>query len=236
MNKNRTKVTTTFWKIRKMTKRIKVIQGGQAAGKNWAIAQILIEKAYEKKRLITVMSDTYDNLKDGAIEDFKNIFFLLDMNWDDAYNKTDKDLKIGPSVIQFRYISDKKENAGKSKRRHILYINEGNKIGWTVASTYIGRTSEDVYIDHNPDFEYWAHTEVPQLLDLDGSRMDEQIIVTYLDNEECPSAEVAFIEARRGHTKWFRVYGEGKTGTYSDRRIYSFEVIPTVPEMAIRIK
>jgi len=221
------KVTTTFWKIRAMTTKIKVVQGGQAAGKNYAILQLLWEKALERKRLITVMTDTYDNLRDGAINDFKNLFWEAGLNWSDHYNKTDKELVIGPSIIQFRYISDNKLNAGKSKRRDILYINEGNKIGWTIAATYIGRTHEDVYVDHNPDFEYWAHTEIPQLTyptgPLKGKRMDSMIIVTWRDNELCPPDEIAFIEARKHNKQWYRVYGMGLTGTYSDRRIYNFE-------------
>ena len=160
---------TTYHKIKQIRSKIKVIQGGQGAGKNVSIAQILIEKAIEKKRLITVMTDTYDNLKDGSIADFKNQFYESDLDWDKAYNRTDKDLKISESVIQFRYISDIKKSAGKSKRRDILYINEANKIGWEVASTYIGRTHEEVYIDYNPDFEFWAHTEVPKLKDKEGN-------------------------------------------------------------------
>ena len=217
-----------------MTKRIKVIQGGQSAGKNYSIAQILIDKAFEKRRVITIMTDTYDNLKDGAIQDMRNIFNELGLDFNDYYNRSSHDINIGESVIQFRYISDNKSNAGKSKRRDILYINEGNKIGWEVASTYIGRTHEDVYIDHNPDYEYWAHTEIPKLRDEQGNEISEQIIVTYRDNEFCPPAEKQFIESRRDNEKWFRVYGLGLTGTYSDRMIYDYE-ISEVPEMAKRI-
>jgi phage terminase large subunit len=227
--------TSTYYKIKRLKKKIKVIQGGQGAGKNVSIAQILIKKATEKKRLITVMTDTYDNLKDGAISDFRNIFTAAGLDFDKSYNKTDKDLKIGKSVIQFRYISDTKKTAGKSKRRDILYINEANKIGWEVASTYIGRTHEDVYIDYNPDFEFWAHTQVPKLTDSEGNTLSEQIIVTYLDNEMCPQSEVDYIESRRDNDEWFRVYGLGQTGYYSERRIYSYEFIDKIPDTAIRI-
>jgi phage terminase large subunit len=229
------KRTSTYYKIQNVKAKIKVIQGGQGAGKNVSICQILMEKAFEKKRLITVMTDTYDNLKDGAINDFKNQYEASGvLNWDDCYNKTDKDLKCGRSVIQFRYISDKKGQSGKSKRRDILYINEGNKVGWDVASTYIGRTHEDVYIDYNPDFEFWAHTEVPKLKDAEGNQISEQIIVTYIDNEMCPESEVNFILSRKGNTSWFRVYGLGQTGYYSDRQIYNYEFSP-IPDDAKRI-
>ena len=170
------------------------MQGGQASGKNWAIAAILLEKAAEKKRTITIMTDTYQNLLDGAIADFKNIYDTCeDLNWDKDYNKTSKDLKHGKSIIQFRYISDTKSDAGKSKRRDILYLNEANKFGWEVASTYIGRTHEDVYIDYNPDFEFWAHTQIPKLRDKQGNPISEQIIVTYQDNEMIPDSELQYI-------------------------------------------
>lgn len=227
--------TSTYYKIKRIKPKIKVVQGGQGAGKNVAIAQILIEKANEKKRIITIVTDTYDNLKDGAINDFKEQFESSNLSWDDAFNKTDHDLKIGKSIVQFRYVSDIKKQAGKSKRRDILYINEGNKIGWEVASTYIGRTHEEVYIDYNPDFEFWAHTEIPKLKDESGNLVSEQIIVTYLDNEMCPQSEVDYILSRKDNTDWFRVYGLGQTGYYSERRIYKYQFVEEIPADAYRI-
>jgi phage terminase large subunit len=218
-----------------MTKKIKVIQGGQGAGKNVSIAQILMEKAIEKKRLITIMTDTYDNLKDGAITDFKNLFEASGLNWDCSYNKTDKDLRLCNSIIQFRYISDLKLNAGKSKRRDILYLNEGNKFGWGIVSTYIGRTHEEVYIDFNPDREFWAHTEIPKLKDEKGNSISEQIVVTYLDNEMCPESEVNYILSRKDNIQWFNIYGLGQIGFYSDRQIYSYNFIDKIPDDARRI-
>ena len=226
---------STYYKIKAVKSKIKVIQGGQGAGKNVSIAQILIQKATEKKRLITVMTDTYDNLKDGSITDFKNQFFESGLDWESCYNKTEHEIRLSGSIIQFRYISDKAKGAGKSKRRDILYINEGNKIGWEVASTYIGRTHEEVYIDYNPDFEFWAHTEVPKLKDSNGNSISEQIIVTYLDNEMLPESEVNFIESRRDNIEWFRVYGLGQTGYYSERRIYKYEYCNQIPATAKRI-
>lgn len=227
--------TSTYYKIRDIKAKIKIIQGGMGAGKNVSICQILIEKALEKKRLITIMTDTYDNLKDGSINDFKNQFDAADLDWDNNYNKSEKNLKLGQSIIQFRYISDIKGSAGKSKRRDILYINEANKIGWEVASTYIGRTHEDVYIDYNPDFEFWAHTEVPKLKDGKGNSISELIIVTYQDNEMLPESEINFILSRKDNVSWFRVYGLGETGFYSERQIYDYTFIKEIPGDAKRI-
>jgi len=66
--------TSTYYKIRKLKTKIKVIQGGQGAGKNISIAQILLEDCAKDKDITTVVSDTYDNLKDGAIADFKFLY------------------------------------------------------------------------------------------------------------------------------------------------------------------
>jgi len=227
--------TTTYYKIRAMTKKVKVVQGGQGSSKNKSIAQILKEDMETDPCITTIMTDTYDNLKDGVIADFKELWEDCGLDWDESYNKSEKDLKYFGSIFQFRYISDKKESAGKSKRRGRLYINEANKIGWSVASTYIGRTHGDVYIDYNPDCEFWAHTEVPKLKDKDGNSISELIIVAYPDNEMIPDAEKEYIESRRDNVEWFNVYGLGQTGYYSDRRIFEYEWIDSIPETAMRI-
>ena len=228
-------VTKTFRKIAQLKKKIRIVQGGQSSSKNYSIAQILFLKALQNTLVITVVTDTYDNLKDGSIQDFKHIIESVGMEWSRCYNKSSHDIHINGSEIQFRYISDNKPDAGKSKRRNILYINEANKIGWQVASTYIGRTHDEVYIDYNPDNEFWAHTEIPKLKDDNGNPISELIIVTYQDNEMCPESEKNFIESRRDNIEWFRVYGLGQTGYYSERRIYKYKFCESIPPTAKRI-
>ncbi|MNK74003.1 Phage terminase large subunit [compost metagenome] len=221
--------TTTYFKIGEMRKPWKIIQGGQGAGKNWAIAQHLLKLAMKKRRTITVVTDTFENLKDGIIKDMRDMFELNDMIFDNYYNASAKDLKIGKSVIQFRYVVGHKPQAGKSKRRHILYVNETTKIPWIAIKHYIARTSEACYFDLNPDCETWVHTEI------EPSPRAEKIIVTHWDNEFCPKQEREFIESRKDDVEWYRVYGKGETGTYSDRRIYQFTMVNEIPASAKRM-
>lgn len=216
-------LTTTYYKISALTKPIKLIQGGQGAGKNIGIAIWLAERMLEQPLIVTVMTDTYDNLKDGIILDYENIFSWTGLAFNDYYNKQDKVFFWGDSKMQFRYLADHKQQAGKSKRRDILYINEGNKIGYAAVEPFIARSKETI-VDFNPDFEFWAHTELEPRDDC------EKIVVTYIDNEFCPENEVKYIESRRHLKEWFRVYGDGLTGTYSDRRIYTFEIVDNIPE------
>lgn len=227
--------TSTYYKIKHIPTRIKNIQGGQGAGKNISIEQIILEETAEDKETTTVLTDTYDNLRDGAISDFKMLYEQMGLNWSKDYNKTEHDLHHAGGLIQFRYASDSRKSTGKSKRRKRLYINEANKIGWEVASTYIGRTRGNIYLDYNPDYEFWAHTQLPKLKDHNGNDLVTTIIVTYKDNEMCPQSEIDYIESRKDNEEWYRVYGLGQTGYYSERRIYNFKFIDKIPMDAIRI-
>lgn len=231
--------TTTYYLIRQIQKKIKVIQGGQGAGKTIAICQIILEKLLQKKDYCTIVTDTYDNLKDGVIKDMNDLFETSDgiLDWGKCYNKSSHDLSLpNGSVIQFRYISDNKPMAGKSKRRGMLYINEANKVGWEAASTYIGRTHGDVYLDFNPDQEFWGHTEIPKLLDIEGKQQSELIIVNYHHNEMLPRTEIEYIESRRDNIEWYNVYGLGLTGFYSERRIYKYQFCDSIPPTAKKIE
>ncbi len=209
-----------------MKSRIRIIQGGMGAGKNYAMAIYLLER--QDARVITIMTDTYDNLQDGVINDYENIFSWSGLNFYNFYNQKHRVLTWGNSKIQFRYLADHKGQSGKSKRREILYINEGNRVGWAAVEHFIARSGE-VFVDHNPDQDYWCMEELEPRDDC------EKIIVTYKDNEKCPKNEVQYIESRRHKTEWFRVYGLGQVGTYSERRIYQFEVAEEIPETAIQI-
>jgi len=179
-------------------------------------------------RKIAILTNTYDNLKDGAISDFEFIFKEWGLNFYDYYNKQDKICYWGNSKIHFRYVDNNKPDKGKGPRWDILYINEGNRVGWEAVKHYIAR-SKEVFVDFNPDYEFWAHSELEPREDC------EKIVVTYLDNEMCPENEVRYIESRKDNEQWYRVYGLGLTGTYSDRRIYSFEMVDEVPATAKRV-
>ena len=215
-------LTTTYWKIKEMTKPIKLIQGGQGAGKNISLEMLILDDR-PKARVTTILTDTYPNLKDGPIADFEFLFKEWGLEFSKYFNKSSMNLSWEGRTIQFRHADHNKPFKGKGPRRQLLYINEGNRLGWAGVEHYIAR-SEEVIVDFNPDFEFWAHTELEPREDC------EKIIVTYKDNEMCPPNEVRYIESRKHLTEWYRVYGEGLTGTYSERRIYTYSIIKEIPE------
>ena len=226
--------TTTYHKIVELESNpdinTYIIQGGQGAGKNIAIALRFLERAEDEEDLntITILTDSYPNLKDGAISDFEFIFREWGLDFNRYFNKQEMTCFWFGTKIQFRYADHNKPQKGKGPRRDVLYINEGNRLSWVGVKHYVAR-SKEIYIDHNPDMDYWCMDE------LETKDNSGKIIVTYKDNEMCPSNEVKYIEDRRHLKEWFRVYGKGLTGTYSERRIYEFSVVDEIPDTAIRI-
>ena len=157
------------------------------------------------------------------------MFDMTGLNFEDYYHQGNKDMTWGQSTIQFRYVIGHKPQAGKSKRRDILYVNETNKVSYVAIEPYIARTNEICFFDLNPDYETWVHTKILP------DEKAERIIVTHWDNEYCPKGERKYIESRKHLIEWYKVYGKGETGTYSERRVYTFTMTSTIPECAKRL-
>lgn len=245
--------TTAIKKIRKLKKRKKVIQGSTSAGKTYGIIPVLIDRAIKEERIkITVVAETVPAVKDGCVDIFKGI--MQDTNrWIEDHwigNPMQYTFSNG-SRIQFKAF----DSVGKAKasgKRDILFINEANHISYTIADTLMTR-SKETYIDFNADEEFWAHTEVLK------EPNSEFLALTYLDNEGLPPEILEELEVKRSKAfynpelseeeglleeeniksdywcNWWKVYGMGKIGSYSDRNIYSFSVVNEVPDYAIRI-
>lgn len=230
------KITTAFHKIRKLTKKIRIIQGGQGASKTYSILMILFAEAYEAGRLgnpviVTVVSNTWPQLRDGAIADMRNICKAAGFDFENNYIKSENTLTVNGSQIQFRHVDNADFHKGKGARRDYLFINEANRIKYASIEQLMTRTNTATFIDYNPDREFWVHEHYLKG-DMEGV---DFIILTYKDNECLAPGERDEIEKRRGNLNWWRIYGEGLLGTYSDRQIYSYEFIDEIPPDAKQI-
>jgi len=233
------KLTTAYWKIRALKKKIRIIQGSQGAAKTFSILTRIFEQAYNGDiKKATIVTETYPQLKDGAISDMKSICSDAGFDFDKNYNKSDKDLRVKDALIQFRNADNKDFHKSKGVRRDILFVNEGNRTGWSSIDQMLTR-SKVIYVDYNPDAEFWVHEHLISRDDADF------IILTYLDNEMLSEEEREEIETRirkseepnasKSLKEWVRVYAKGQLGTYSDRQIYSFDIIDEIPNAAKRI-
>lgn len=204
-------LTTNLERIQALDKRIVVVQGGTSAGKTVDIMSILIDYALDHPRKkIWVVTDTYGNLEDGAMEDFKNICEYLGVLETLDENKTKHVFTFTNGTrFFFRALTEMK---GRGPRRDVLFVNEANRITWEQFSQLEIRTNEKIYLDFNPSNEFWAHTELVNNKDRDDV---DFIKLNYLGNEALDDNIIHALELRRGDgtSNWWKVYGEGEIGS-----------------------
>ena len=192
----------------------KVIQGGMRAGKTMAIMMVLIgyAESYAGSK-ITVVGQSYGHLKDGPLDDFKNIMRGTG-RWDDMrLNKSELNYEFANgSVIQFRSI-DKMKAHGLA--RDVLFVNEANAFSYETFDQLASRTEDFVIVDYNPTSEFWAHTEL-----VNGKHKDRTSfeILTYKDNEALSRQVVENIESHKPKageepSNYWTVYGLGQIGS-----------------------
>lgn len=219
------RATTALRKIRALSKRIRIIQGGSSAGKTIAILLILIDIAQrEKGKTVSVVSETVPHLKRGAIRDFLSIMEEHGYYKEDRWNKTDfiYEFETG-SRIEF-FSADSPDKV-RGPRRDILFINEANNISFETYTQLAIRTNDTIYLDYNPVSEFWAHTEL-------ANTPHDFLILTYKDNEALARSIVEEIESRKGNKQFWRIYGEGLIGESEDKIYAGWQAIDEVPHEA----
>lgn len=219
--------TSATRRVFQLTKRIRAVAGGTSASKTISILVWLIDYAQtNNNELITVVSETYPHLSDGAIRDFQLIMkdrgYWSDDNWHDT--KHEYAFHTG-SKIEFRAI----DTYGKAHgpRRDILFINECNNLDYKIADQLMTRTRKLTWLDWNPTHEFWFYTElIPHRDDIDF------ITLTYKDNEALDPVVINEIESHRHNKQWWRVYGEGQLGEIDSRIYTGWGIIDEIPHEA----
>lgn len=232
-------VTTAVRKMLAMTQPIKVVQGATSSGKTYGIIPIIVDKCIAKPRLkATIVAETIPAVKDGAVQIFQD-FMHDEGRWrEDAWIGNPMEYTfLNGSVLQFKSF----DSVGKAKaagKRQLLFLNEGNHIGYDIADALMIR-SDEVWIDFNADSEFWAHTEVLK------QPFAEFLKLTYLDNEAIPEAtlqkmlyrkSLADAEDARGERgywfNWWQVYGLGEVGALMGTCIQGWSMCDAIPENA----
>lgn len=154
------KATTAVKRIRRMSARKRVIQGGTSAGKTIAVLAVLIDRAARYPRSeISVVSESIPHLRRGAMKDFLQIMISTGRFNPERWNKTLLTYYFANgSFIEF--FSADSESRLRGARRQVLYLNEANNIDFESYYQLAIRTSGEIYLDFNPTAEFWAHTEI----------------------------------------------------------------------------
>lgn len=215
-------LTTSFNKIADLDQRIRIIQGGSSASKTFSILQKLILQALysTSQKLISIVTDTHPNVEKGAFRDFVSICDTANI----PYTSTKNPLQATINGYQFEFFGLDDERKARGGRRDILFINEANRIKWETARQLIMRTRETVYIDYNPDAEFWVHERYINKPDVGFA------IVTYRDNEACPQSAIDEIEAYKDDVEWYKVYGLGQIGNLYAGKIFPVWNVQEFPE------
>lgn len=219
--------TTSLEKIEAISARIGIIQGGTSAAKTFSMMIMLIDLSFDvRNKTISVVSDTFPNLRRGAKKDLKTI---LAESGRERYFEESKSLntwtnRLTGTTIEF-FSTD--EAGGRGARRDYLFVNEANRIDYETFTQLEVRTRAQIWLDFNPVNEFWAHTE------LINKRNDVQFLkLNYLDNEGLEESIISTIEARRGdgNNNWWRVYGLGEVGSLEGNIYEGWIPVDKMPE------
>lgn len=206
------------------TVRVILLKGGTRSGKTWAVMQLLdyIGRKSKQARLMSVVSETMPHLKRGAIRDFKNMLTNEGVYLPKMFNETDKIYNYGKAQLEFFSADEPGKVHGPA--RQLLYINECINVEWEVYRQLAVRTTEKIIADYNPAWEFWADTKL-------AHRKDVRIIhSTYLDNDMLSAAQIAEIESNREiDPDWWKVYGEGQTGSKEGLVIRNWDIVDGMP-------
>jgi len=202
-----------------------VNKGSTRSSKTYSQLQLLylIAELSNQPKIISVVSESMPHLKKGCIRDFKEILQSEGKWVNSCWHATDKIYRVNKSMIEF-FSAD---NPGKvhGPSRDILYVNECINIDYETYRQLAIRTTETIFLDCNPCFEFWLDEKV--------LTQPEAILIhsTYKDNEYLTEAQVKEIESNRSDKDWWQVYGEGLTGLLKGVIIKDWDIVEKMPQV-----
>lgn len=203
-------------------KRVIACKGGTRSGKTWSLLQLCYTLAMNKRNiLVSVVGESVPFLKRGAMRDFKT---MLGNDWhEEWWNATDKVYTFPATKSSIEFFSA--DNIGKvhGSSRDYLFINECYFILYETFRQLAVRTRKTIFLDYNPRSRFWVDEH---LLDREST---ELIHSTYRDNPFLSAEQIAEIESNKSDANWWRVYGEGETGSVEGLIYTSWDIVDAMP-------
>ena len=196
--------------------------GGTRSGKTYSTLQVLalIANRSPEPLIISVVTQTFPQLRQGAMRDFEKVVNELPIKYTE--NKSTHTWDIGRSKIEF-FSADQYEKV-LGAQRDVLYINECNRLGYEVVRQLMVRTSGKKFFDYNPVASFWMNEEI---LNRGGVA---EIHSTYKDNEHLSPMQIAEIESHKKDENWWRVYGLGLEGRLEGLVFPDWTLVDEMPE------
>lgn len=226
--------TTSLLKISQLKKRIKVIRGGQGAGKTISILILLINHAASKpNREILILSAELTKMRLTVIKDFVKLMRLIGI-YDDSRFLAGTLYRF-PNGSFIKFIGLDKSDVGKGLRSDVAYFNEVNKIDFESYRQVASRAGQ-VYADYNPDAEFYIDTDVIGREDCDFLQL------TFRDNELLSESErnEILLYQKNGYNEdgtikneyWanlWNVYGLGNIGSLQGVVFNNWQTCDAIP-------
>lgn len=215
------KFTDVFWKNIAAKSRLVVNQGGSGSSKTISILQVLWIIARQNQGVtISCVSESMPHIKRGIERGFRKILEDDGIFHPRDFNMTDHIYRVGTSIIEFFSADD--YSKVKGPRRDYLYVNEVNHIPYETFSQLAIRTARRIYVDYNPEGEFFIHTEI-----MPHDPDHTFIHSTHLDNPYLPEPSRQEIIKRSERDPYFRlVYLMGEIGVLQGVIFTNWEVKP----------
>jgi phage terminase large subunit len=229
MNYKPANATIVFNQNYASTAQVVVNQGGTNSGKTYAIEQVLFCLAcLTPNQVITVVGQDIPNLKAGALRDAMAILHSSDLinSMIKKHNKTERIFEFhNGSLIEFKSYTNAQD--AKAGKRDYLFVNEANGIDYNIYTELALRTKKRIFIDFNPNTEFWVHDHLI-------GKPGVQLIIS--DHRHNPFAEGAIrtkIEKLKDEdSEQWRVYARGLTGKINGLIFKNWQIVDTIPNDA----
>jgi phage terminase large subunit len=203
-----------------------VNQGGTSSGKTYGIMQALFMKLAEQSRKVcTVVGQDIPNLKAGALRDALDIFNTTPtlQSLIKSYNKSERIFEYhNGCIMEFKSYSDAQD--AKSGKRDWLFLNEAQGVIKPIFDELELRTKEQVFVDYNPNAEFWVHET------LIGKPNVELLISDHRHNPFLLDRQRAKIEGLLDKDKeLWKVYARGLTGKIEGLVLPDYHIVDEIP-------
>ena len=240
--------TTALKKIARLKKKIRVVQGGQGAGKTISILILIINHASSvPNREILIISEELTKMRLTVIKDFVKVMTIAGIF--EPRRFLAETLYRFPNGSFIKFIGLDKADVGKGLRSDVAYFNEVNKCDFE-SYRQIASRSKLIFADFNPDQEFFIHKEIITREDCDFIKLsykDNELlsaeeryeIELYREkaffNQDLPPDEL-FAESNIKSHYWsnvWKVYGMGETGMLDGLVFKDWSEIDNIPEDAV---
>jgi phage terminase large subunit len=188
--------------------------------------QVLFVLAIKNPRwIITVVGQDYPNLAKGSIRDSQKIVAdtpFIQASIEGDFNKGSKSYNFkNGSIIEFTSYQTAQD--AKNGKRQVLFVNEANGIHYDIFHELEMRTDHKVFIDYNPNQEFWVHDRVV------GQPNTAFFISNFEHNSfVSPNIVEGILRLKKTDPQLWRVYGLGQTGKI-EGTVFDYRIVDDLP-------